>query len=84
MKQEFVFEELSDDEKRVLLTAFGYQVDENRQIIDSLLREPVRSEITRKPLTLDNAAFLPGSLKVTDSDPLTISRYLRERIEDGS
>mgnify|MGYP001592701094 CR=1 FL=1 len=80
MPEKFEFEELSDEEKKVLLSAFNYRVNENGEIIDTLLNEPVRSNIN-KPLTIKDAALLPGSLKIIDSDPLTLSKYLREEIE---
>jgi hypothetical protein len=82
--EEFKFEELTDTEKKILLSAFDHSVNENREIIDSQLKEKVLSNINNRPLTLDNAALLPGSLKVVDSNPISISKYLREEIEkDG-
>ena len=81
--KDFEFQELTDDEKKLLLSAFSYAVNENGEIIDSLLNEKIPSKITNKPLTINEAALLPGSLKVTDSDPLTISKYIREMIEDN-
>lgn len=79
--KDFEFVELTDDEKKLLLSAFSYNVNEDGEIIDSLLKEKVISQLTKKPLTIKEAALLSGSLKVTDSDPVTISRYLREEIE---
>ncbi len=81
--KEFEFAELTDDEKKVLLSAHGYGVDEEGRIYDTLLKENIISNRTNQPLTLKDAAFMPGSLKIIDSDPLTISRYLREKIENG-
>lgn len=81
MENNFRFAELGDAEKKVLLSAFGYSVDENGVIFDSLMNEPVPSPTTRKPILLKDAALVPGSLKMLDSDPLSISRYLREEIE---
>ncbi len=81
---EFKFEELSDEAKKILLSAFGYEVNEEGHIIDVLLKDRVISKNTREPLTIKNAALLPGSLKVVDSDPLTISRYIREELENES
>ena len=75
------FEELNENEKKLLLSAFEYDVNEEGEIIDNLLKEKVISKITKSPLTLKNVALLPGSLKVLDADPVTISRYLREEIE---
>ena len=81
---EFQFETLSDAERTLLLSAFGYGVEENGDIIDRLMDEKIISQVTKKPLNLKDVALLSGSLKVTDSDPLTLSKYLRENIEDGS
>lgn len=79
------FEELSDGAKKVLLSAFDYEVDGQGQIIDRLLNQMVMSAITKKPLTIKDAALLPGSLRVVDADPLIIAKYLREEIEiDGA
>src|SRR3972149_3760365 len=81
-KKKFEFEELSDEEKKILLSAFGYLVDDEGNIIDSLDNSKIISQMTRKPLTIKDAALMPGSLKIIDSDPLTISRFLREEIEE--
>ena len=77
----FEFEELSDEEKVLLLSAFDYTINGKREIIDGLLKEPVRSDES-VILTLDNAAFMNGSLKIINSDPLTISRFIREIINN--
>ena len=80
----FQFQELTDDEKKILLSAFDYTVDEEGNIIDNTLNEKVISKTSKNPINIKNVALLGGSLIITDSDPLTLSRYLRERIEDDS
>ena len=75
------FEELGDAEKKLLLDAYNYEVDEKGIIVDSLLKEPVVSEDIKKPIFLENASLLPGSLKIINTTPLTISKFLREKIE---
>ena len=82
--KDFQFQELKDDEKKILLSAFDYSVDEEGNIIDNTLNEKVLSKASKNPINIKNVALLGGSLIVTDSDPLTLSRYLRERIEDDS
>jgi len=82
--KDFQFQELTDEEKKILLSAFNYNVDEDGNIIDSTLNEKVISKTSKNPINIKNVALLGGSLIVTDSDPLTLSRYLRERIEDDS
>jgi hypothetical protein len=81
MKKHIHFEEISDGEKKLLLSAYGYSVDEEGNIMDALLNEKIKSNETGKFLTLKNTAFVQGSLKLIDADPLVISRYLREEIE---
>ncbi len=80
MRSDFQFEQLNNAEKRLLISAFGYEVDESGFVVDSLLKEKIRSN-NGGFIHLDKAALLPGSLKIMDSDPLTISKYLRENIE---
>ena len=84
MTKDFQFQKLTDDEKKILLSAYDYSVDENGDIIDRSLNEKILSKITKKPLNIKKVALLGGSLIVTDSDPVTISKYLREKIEDDS
>ena len=79
MDEEFEFEELNDDEKKLLLSAFDYSVNEKQEIVDDLLKERVLSE--GKPLTLKNVALVNGSLKMFEATPLNISRFIRENIE---
>ena len=79
----FEFQELSDEEKKVLLSAFNYSVDKEGRIRDALLDEPIRSEIDNKPLTLSTAALVPGSLKIIDADPVSLSKYLRENVDSN-
>ncbi|MFH1133021.1 MAG: hypothetical protein V1735_00875 [Nanoarchaeota archaeon] len=75
------FEELGDEEKKLLLKAYNYEVNEDGIICDSLLKEPVISQDTQRPIKLKNASLFPGSMKIIDTTPLTISKFLREKIE---
>ncbi len=83
MKEDFEFEEITEQEKKLLLSAFDFEVDSDGNIIDSLLQEKVISHSTGKPFTLQNVTLVQGSLKLIDSDPLTISRFLREDLKDN-
>lgn len=74
------FEELGNEEKKLLLSAYNYEVDDNGIIIDSLLKEPLMSPESQKPIKLENASLLPGSMKIIDTTLLTISKFLREKI----
>lgn len=75
------FEELGIEEKKLLLKAYDYDVNEDGVIIDSLLNEPLVSNDTKRQIKLNSASFLPGSLNIIDTTPLTISKFLREKIE---
>lgn len=72
------FEQLGIEEKKLLLRAYNYDVDEEGIIVDRLLNERVFSIDTQRVVTLENASLIPGSLKVVDTTPLTISKLLRE------
>ncbi|MBW2994100.1 hypothetical protein KY315_01615 [Candidatus Woesearchaeota archaeon] len=75
------FEELDVEGKKLLLNAYNYEVDEEGIIIDATLKEPVISKDTQQLITLKNVSLLPGSLNLLDTTPLTISKFLREKIE---
>lgn len=77
--EEFIFEDLPLDGKRLLLSAFDYSVDDEGYIIDNLLSEKVRC--SGRPIKVEEATFTNGSLKIMESDPVNISRFLREKIE---
>jgi len=75
------FEELGKEEKELLLKAYKYEVNSEGVIVDSLLKEPVISQDTQRPIKLESASLLPGSMRIIDTTPLTISKFLREKIE---
>lgn len=78
--EDFQFDELNQDELELLLSAFGYSTDHEGYIVDRLLNERVRSKTTNNWLKATDAALMPGSLKIIDSDPVAVSKYLREQI----
>ena len=78
------FEELSDEEKKLLLNAFSYDVDDEGFIIDKALNERLFSNDTKRFISFDNAGLVPGSLKIIDTTPLTISKFLREKIDSDN
>ncbi len=75
------YEEIGVEEKKLLLRAYNFEVNEEGVIIDYLLNEPLISNETRRPIKLENASLIPGSLKIVDTTPLTISKLLREKEE---
>jgi len=75
------FEEIGNEERKLLLNAFGYDVNDKGVIVDSLLGTQMISKETKRPILLENAGLIPGSLDIIDTTPLTISKFLREKIE---
>ena len=82
--KEIEFQELTNDEKKVLLSAFNFVVDERGFIYDALLNEKVVSKANGKPFTINNVAMITGSLHLINSDPVSLSRYIREELENES
>ena len=69
--------------KKTLIKSYNFEVNEEGVIIDYLLNEPLISNETRRPIKLENASLIPGSLKIVDTTPLTISKLLRKRRVKG-
>ena len=74
-------EELDNEEKKLLLKAFNYEVDEDGFIKDKLLDELLISRETKQPIHLKNAALTPGSLKIFEATSVAISKFLRQKVE---
>ncbi len=75
------FEELGEEEKKLLLRSFSFDVDSEGYIIDRELNERLYSPDTKSLIKFENAGLIPGSLKIIDTTPLTISKFLREKID---
>jgi hypothetical protein len=81
MKKEIEFEELGVNEKELLLGAFGYKVNEDGTIFDEELGVPVFSKRHKGLINIKEVALMPGSLDLLDSDPVTLSEFLRKKVE---
>ena len=81
---EITFEEIGNEEKKLLLKAFDYDVDDKGHIFTPSGSQVFSKESPDKALTLDNIALTPGSLKVIDGTPTSISKFIRESIETRS
>lgn len=81
MAKDIIFEELTKEEKILLLRAFDYDADEEGYILDKNGGRILSEECPNEFLTLENAALIPGSLKVIDGSPTSISKFIREDIE---
>lgn len=82
MPGEIIFESLNDEEEKILLQAFGYDVDSQGYIIDENGEKMTSEEVPSKKLKTDNSALVPGSLKVIDASPTSLSKFLRQ-VEEG-
>lgn len=80
MDKQIIFEKLERDEKIILLRAFDNDVDSEDYILDPNRNRIPSEEIPSKFLKLDEAAFVPGSLKIIDGSPTSISKFIRERV----
>ncbi|MFH0926984.1 MAG: hypothetical protein V1822_00190 [Candidatus Micrarchaeota archaeon] len=83
MADEVVFEQLGKKEALLLLRAFDYDIDGEEYILSPSGKRIPSEEFPSKHLKIEDAALIKGSLKVIDGTPLSISRFLRERLESG-
>ncbi|MFH1545074.1 MAG: hypothetical protein ABIE23_03235 [archaeon] len=80
MAKEIIFDELKKEEAILLLKAFDYKLDKEGHIL-----RPSGSKIPselhpNKYLTLKDSALVPaGSMDVIDANPISISKFIRER-----
>lgn len=73
------FEEIGIEERKLLLKAFDYDVDEENNILDKAGNTMHSSENPSVPLKVENVALTPGSLNVIDGSPSGISKFIREQ-----
>jgi hypothetical protein len=85
MAQDIQFEELGEQEKILLLRAFDYDVDEAGYILDSNGKRMKSEDAPSEFLHIKTAALIPGSLEVVDGSPVSLSKFIREKMEsDGT
>lgn len=86
MPKDIFFDKLGRDETVLLLRAFDYDVDKDGFILSPAGNKIQSEEIPSEFLKLHNVALIPGSLKVIDGSPTSISKFIRERagVQDGS
>ena len=80
MPKEIRFEELNKEERALLLSAFDYSTDKDGFVITPSGSKIPSAEIPGEFLKADNAALIPGSLKVIDGTPTAISQFIREKV----
>ncbi len=81
INKEIEFEELGIEEKKLLLGAFGFKVNEDGTVYDEELGTPIFSKRHKGLININEVALMPGSLNLIDSDPVSLSEFLREKIE---
>ncbi|MCK5476862.1 MAG: hypothetical protein KAI55_02995 [Candidatus Aenigmarchaeota archaeon] len=82
MSKEIIFEEISKDEKILLLRAFDYNIDEKGYIINSADMKIPSNEIPNQFMHINNIAMVPGSMDIIDGTPVSISKFIREKVEN--
>ncbi len=82
MKSEIKFDELPKDQRILLIRAFDFDVDSSGFILTPSGSKIPSEEFPGEFLTVNSAAFIPGSLKVIDGTPTAISKFIREKMGD--
>lgn len=77
----FEFQDADEDVKREILLAYGYDVDEDGFVIGPD-GEPHEDPYTGEEVLLEGASILPGSAIVINTSAISLSRYIREHLED--
>jgi len=82
MKKDVIFDELGKKEQKLLLKAFDYNIDKEGFVLTPSGSRIPSGDVPSKYIRAEDAALIPGSLKVIDSTPTAISKFIREEIED--
>lgn len=81
MPHKVIFEELTKEEKILLLSAYDYDITEDEFVLDPNGNKIASQEIPSKFLKLDEVALTAGSLNIMDGTPSSISKFIREKVE---
>jgi hypothetical protein len=81
MVNKIIFEELTKEEKILLLSAYDYDITKDNFIIDPNGNKIPSQEIPSKFLKLDEVVLTAGSLNIMDGTPTSISKFIREKVE---
>jgi len=81
MSKNIIFEELTKEERLLLLRAFDYDIDKKGNILTPSKMLIKSKESLDTFLNIDNIALTPGSLEIIEGTPISISKYLREKVE---
>ncbi len=78
---EIKFEEISIEEKRILLDILGYEVGETGIILNKETKEEHICPITETVVFIENASVLPGSTVVINTSELSLAEYFTRFVE---
>ena len=81
MPKKIIFEELSIEERTLLLRAFDYDVDSEGYILDQTGSKIPSEETPLAFLKIQDSSLIPGSLGVIDGTPTSISKFIRMKVE---
>lgn len=78
----------NESRKKMLLDFLGYFVDEEGYVVNKSDQKIVICEYTKEKVLFKNASILPGSTKIINTSPYTLSSYISdylagEKIEHG-
>ena len=83
-KQDIIFQELGESERALLLRAYDHDVDDEGFVLNPSGKRIKSEGIPNRYIKANFAALVPGSLKVIDGTPTSISEYLRKRDEENN
>lgn len=81
MKTEFkAFLQLTPEQKRILLQALDYKIDEQGFVLTATNRKVI-CPYTHHPVRLETASVLPGSTIIINTSLVTLSEYISDYLE---
>ena len=85
MPREIIFDEIGIEERKLLLKAFDYDIDEEDYVLNQAGSRIKSEETPSEFLKVQDVALTPGSLNVIEATPTSISKFLREqKNKDGN
>ena len=72
---------VSCEEKTAILECLGYIVNDNNKLVNSETGKLHICPISKKPIDIDNASVVPGSVLVINSDTMSLAEYFAQNFE---
>ncbi len=70
------------EETKLLLISLGYDIDENKKIIEKDTRRPVLCPITKREILLQDVSIMPGSTLLINTSAFTMSEYFSKYFKE--